>query len=960
MSYKRHIQVMFILLLAFAFAFCGCKSKKKSSVPIPVPATPDKVTSPSPVDGATDVPVTSNLSWGVATGADSYDVYFGTDQADVAGADTSSAEFMGNQTGLTYDPGTLSYSTTYYWRIDSVNAAGVTTGDVWSFTTEAEPLSPPDQVTGPFPADGAVDVSVTVTTSWSAATGADSYDVYLGTDQAAVAGADTSSAEFMGNQTGLTYDPGTLDYLTTYYWRIDSVNAAGVTTGLVWSFTTEAEPLSPPDQVTGPNPGDGAVDVPVTTDLSWASAAGADSYDVYLGIEQTAVADADTASATDLYRGNQTGLTYDPGTLDYLTTYYWRIDSANTAGATTGLVWSFTTETTPSTPPDQVTGPYPADGAVDVATDIVLTWDAASGAESYDVYFGTDQILVSNADPSSAEFKGNQTELSYDPGTLDYETAYYWRIDSANTTGVTTGLVWSFTTVPAGPPVGTPDAVSNPFPPDESVDVPVSVVTNWSAATSAYSYDVYFGTDSTLVESATRTASEFMCTQTRTFYDPSPGGNLAYETTYYWRVDSLNALYTTKGPLWSFTTETTPVIAPAQAANPDPEDGAVDVEINKTLSWDAASGAESYDVYIGTDQAAVSTADHSSTELFKGNQTDLRYYPGVLENSTDYYWRIDSINTAGTTLGFVWAFTTGDQPASWAELYGESIETDEIIFVIDRTGSMRVSANMTIDDENGVPVQNPKKIDVARIGAIKVILSLEEHAKFAIVGFSTGGTTGASMDPNWTSGGGDMGGSWSAWPPANEEPAPLGYHWTYDNNIVTWPTAKTLQIASEANKLAAIAWCQQRFSLAEVSGGTNTYDAMSEALKMVTPAPPGPGISPTALYLLTDGAPSNIETVTYILLRIWGSYDAGEFNADATWAQQCMDLTRSKILSENVHSAKIFTAGLGMDMACHNAYVWHPGKMDWDIYPTEYNDRCRQFLTDLAEATDGYYNEICK
>jgi hypothetical protein len=28
---------------------------------------------------------------------------------------------------------------------------------------------------------------------------------------------------------------------TTYYWRIDEINAAGTTTGIVWSFTTETE-----------------------------------------------------------------------------------------------------------------------------------------------------------------------------------------------------------------------------------------------------------------------------------------------------------------------------------------------------------------------------------------------------------------------------------------------------------------------------------------------------------------------------------------------------------------------------------------------------------------------------------------------------------------------------------------------------------------------------------------------
>ena len=42
---------------------------------------------------------------------------------------------QGNQTGTSFDPGTLAYhDTTYFWRIDEVNGDGTTAGTEWSFT----------------------------------------------------------------------------------------------------------------------------------------------------------------------------------------------------------------------------------------------------------------------------------------------------------------------------------------------------------------------------------------------------------------------------------------------------------------------------------------------------------------------------------------------------------------------------------------------------------------------------------------------------------------------------------------------------------------------------------------------------------------------------------------------------------------------------------------------------------
>jgi hypothetical protein len=66
-----------------------------------------------------------------------------------------------------------------------------------------------------------------------------------------------------------------------------------------------------------------------------------------------------------------------------------------------------------------------------------MTWSGGAGATSHDIYFGT-------SDPPP--FKINQAEMVYDPGRLNLNATYYWRIDAVNSSGTTTGQLWSFST----------------------------------------------------------------------------------------------------------------------------------------------------------------------------------------------------------------------------------------------------------------------------------------------------------------------------------------------------------------------------------------------------------------------------------------------------------------------------------------------------------------------------------
>ncbi len=86
-------------------------------------------------------------------------------------------------------------------------------------------------------------------------------------------------------------------------------------------------------------------------------------------------------------------------------------------------------------PPLRAHTPFPLNGAADAEISQLLKWTSEYKAGSHDIYFGT-----SNPPP----FIGNQDTLDFNPGTLESNTTYYWRIDEKNSNGTTSGDVWSF------------------------------------------------------------------------------------------------------------------------------------------------------------------------------------------------------------------------------------------------------------------------------------------------------------------------------------------------------------------------------------------------------------------------------------------------------------------------------------------------------------------------------------
>jgi hypothetical protein len=290
-------------------------------------------------------------------------------------------------------------------------------------------------------------------------------------------------------------------------------------------------------------------------------------------------------------------------------------------------------------------GPNPADGSVIMDTWVTLSWRPGDYTVSHDVYLSDNLDDVSNG--TGDTFRGNQDSTMFIcgfpgfayPDGLVPGTTYYWRIDEVNDTEPNSpwkGDVWSFS-IP-------PKTAYNPDPADGAEFVDPNAVFTWTGGFGAKLHTVYMGTNFDDVNNA---AGGMPLGSTS--YSPGP---LESEKVYYWRVDEFDAFETHKGDVWAFTT-------PGAVGNPQPANGAVDVQMIATLSWTAADNAASHELYFGADADAVKNATTASPEYIGPKALGAESYdPGGLAWDSSYAWRVDEVYPDGTIKGLVWSFAT--------------------------------------------------------------------------------------------------------------------------------------------------------------------------------------------------------------------------------------------------------------------------------------------------------------
>ena len=511
-----------------------------------------------------------------------------------------------------------------------------------------------DKMAGsPNPPNGSYQSATFITLQWTAGVGAATHDVFFGDKQADVQAG--TGGTFRGNFPATWYMvgivgypyPNGLDLNKTYYWRIDEIEADGVTrhAGNVWSFTV------PPRTAFNPQPTDGMKYLPPDTKLSWMAGFGAKLHYVYFGTNYDTVNNATAGGMPSV------PTTFDPGALAADTVYYWRVDEFDGSATHKGSVWSLRTM------PD-----------IPLATDpnFIGWWklDEGIGNKALDWSgHGNHGTLRGDAKWEPAGYDGGAINLD---GSGDYidtgKTPATLKIDVNKARTVT---AWVYTRAFNNGGIYTSGTYSD----NQSFSLRTLTTTNrwrlqYYGTANDYDFDftalnrwvhfahVHDGTrtkiygNGALIVDVARTLNT---TNTVTFrigdYSSAQFNGLIDDVRLYNRALSATEIPDTmRGD-------------PKLAWNASPTNGST-VEIRRIsgMSWSKGDSATQHDVYFGTDLAVVTDATTSSPE-YKGRQAGTTWsLAGKIAFDTGpFYWRIDEINTDATiSKGRIWSFTVAD------------------------------------------------------------------------------------------------------------------------------------------------------------------------------------------------------------------------------------------------------------------------------------------------------------